>query len=145
MSGRSSDVGPIRAAGGIVAGIGANRGKIAIVRRRRYADEVALPKGKLDAGESEGEAALREVKEETGLSVTLRGLAGTAHYHVGDRPKTVVYFLMDATDEGPGHPRDSGEIEAVEWLTPHEAIAVLTHAEDRELIAQVFETARKPR
>ena len=38
----------IRAAGGIVSGVGSNRGKIAVVRRRRYGEEVGLPKGKLN-------------------------------------------------------------------------------------------------
>jgi len=129
---------PIRAAGGLIIGIGANAGKIAVVRRRRYQGEVGLPKGKLDKGESEAEAAVREVGEETGLSVKMRGPAGTTHYEVKGRPKTVVYFVMDADDKPSSGPRDTGEIEAVEWLTPAEAFAVLTHEEDRKLVAGFF-------
>ena len=137
-----SEKDPIRAAGGIVIGTGANSGKIAVVRRRRYSGEIALPKGKVDKGESEADTALREVAEETGLRVKMRGGVGETHYQVNGRPKTVLYFLMDASDENQGRPSDNEEIEAVEWLTPDQAIAALTHDEDRKLIAQIF-PARK--
>src|SRR3954468_12502906 len=120
MSGQTSDAGPIRAAGGIVAGVGSNFGKFAVVHRRRYRGEVALPKGKLDADEDEVGAALREVREETGLHVRVRGSAGATRYSVGNRLKVVTYFFMDVEDGAPPRPRDRKEILAVEWLTPAE-------------------------
>ena len=57
----------VRAAGGLVrrrnqSGVV----EIVLVHRPAY-DDWAFPKGKLDPGESEREAALREVQEETGL------------------------------------------------------------------------------
>src|SRR5918998_4427047 len=53
----------IEAAGGVVTG---DDGRVLLVHRPRY-DDWTLPKGKLDAGESFEDAALREVEEETGL------------------------------------------------------------------------------
>jgi 8-oxo-dGTP diphosphatase len=138
MATQSSE--PIRAAGGIVVGTGANRGKIAVVRRRRYHGEVGLPKGKVRKDETDAEAAVREVEEETGLRASLRQIADTTRYKVDGRPKTVTYFLMDAPEGTPAIPNDSEEIEAVEWLTPLEAIAALTHVEDRKLISRLFIT-----
>jgi 8-oxo-dGTP pyrophosphatase MutT (NUDIX family) len=142
MSEKSSEA--IRAAGGIISGVGSNSGKIAVVRRRRYSGEVGLPKGKLNKGETEAEAALREVEEETGLRTILRQAIGTTHYIVDGRSKTVTYFMMDAHDDAPARPHDSKEVQAVEWLTPVEAVAALTHDDDRELIARVFDIERKP-
>jgi len=130
----------IRAAGGIVRGTGSHHGKIAVVRRRRYKDEIGLPKGKVRKGETDSEAALREVGEETGLRVLLREPAGSTHYHVDGKPKTVTYFIMDALEDIPGSPNDLTEIEAVEWLTPQQAVQVLTHADDRTLLLNVFKT-----
>ena len=131
----------IRAAGGIVMGAVPNSGKIAVVRRRRYGGEVGLPKGKLDKGESEAEAALREVEEETGLRAKLLRAVGETTYTVDGRPKTVAYFMMEAAD-GAAKPKDTGEVEAVEWLTPREAMDTLTHDDDRELVARVFGLGR---
>src|SRR5262249_52527526 len=91
MGGESPEV--IRAAGGIVMGVRRNSGKIAIIRRRRHGGDIGLPKGKLKAGESEAEAALREVGEETGFRVAVRQAAGTTHYSVDGQPKAVAYFM----------------------------------------------------
>ena len=41
----------------------------AILLLRKYNGDWVLPKGKIEPGESHEEAALREVKEETGLNV----------------------------------------------------------------------------
>lgn len=134
---------PIRAAGGIVAGVGRNDGKIAVVRRKRYGGEVGLPKGKLNKGETEAEAAVREVEEETGIRVRLRAAVGTTQYNVDGRPKTVTYFMMDAPDDAPARPQDSTEVEKVEWLTPAEALAALTHDDDRALVTEIFKIGKR--
>jgi 8-oxo-dGTP diphosphatase len=137
MSEKSSKA--IHAAGGIICGVGSNTGKIAVVRRRRYGGDVGLPKGKVNHDETDSEAALREVEEETGLRAILRQRIGSTHYSVDGRPKTVTYFMMDARDDAPACPHDSKEVKTVEWLTPVEAVAALTHDDDRKLIARVFE------
>jgi 8-oxo-dGTP pyrophosphatase MutT (NUDIX family) len=129
---------PILAAGGIVLGVGRNGGKIAIVRRRRYAGEIALPKGKLRKGESETDAAVREVGEETGYTAKIREFAGTTRYRVGRIPKVVFYFLMGAEEEEGTGVIDEDEIAAIDWMTPAEAVAALTHRDDRELVAALF-------
>jgi 8-oxo-dGTP pyrophosphatase MutT (NUDIX family) len=129
---------PIRAAGGIVEGVGRNKGKIAVISRRRYKGEIALPKGKLNPGEDEKTAARREVEEETGIKAVLRERAGETRYGVGGRSKTVTYFLMEALSDAPTQPRDAEEVNSIEWLTPEDAIARLSHAEDKEMIERIF-------
>ena len=121
-----------------MVGGGRNQDKIALVCRRRYGGEIGLPKGHVNDGETEAEAALREVEEETGLRATLREAVGATHYTVGGRPKTVVYFLMTAPDDAPARPQDSKEVQAVEWLSPVDAIAALTHDNERALLRKVF-------
>jgi ADP-ribose pyrophosphatase YjhB (NUDIX family) len=131
---------PIRAAGGIVKGIGRNGGKIAVVFRNRYKDEAgepekSLPKGKLkvELGESEIEAALREVEEETGVKVVSGKYISRAEYKVDGREKIVDYFLMQAPNDSETRPKDK-EVSEVRWLTPSEAVVALTHENDRKLI-----------
>jgi 8-oxo-dGTP diphosphatase len=52
--------------------------KIVLIRRRNppYQNQWALPGGFVELGESVEEAAVREAKEETGLDVELKKLAG---------------------------------------------------------------------
>src|SRR5262249_28841819 len=128
----------ILAAGGILLGKGANKGRIAIVRRPRYGGEISLPKGKIKKGETEASAALREVREETGLEAKIKKYAGSTHYLLGDVLKVVSYFLMRAKGKEAVGSRDQEEVEAVEWTTPEQAVAMLTHEEDRALIRAVF-------
>jgi 8-oxo-dGTP diphosphatase len=80
-----------------------------------------FPGGKVDPGERFDEALLREVAEETGLDVTLDGVAGTAESDLPDR--RVVYLIMA------GHARGtevtlSEEHDACTWVAVRELPAM---------------------
>jgi 8-oxo-dGTP diphosphatase len=124
----------VRAAGGIVIrGDGSDR-RIAIVHRPKY-DDWTLPKGKLDDGETETDAALREVEEETGLRCRLGNNVGTVTYaDRSGRAKIVRYWTM-MPDEGTFTP--SNEVDDLRWETPRDAVDRLTYAHDRELLRSV--------
>jgi 8-oxo-dGTP diphosphatase len=122
----------VRAAGGIVW----RRGKggaveIVLVHRPAY-DDWSFPKGKLDQGETEAEAALREVQEETGLRCRLGRELGTSRYlDPKGRPKTVRYWEMAPTGGtlGPAH-----EVDDARWMPLAEARAALTYERDRRIL-----------
>ena len=120
----------VKAAGGLVR----RDGRIAVVHRPRY-DDWSLPKGKLDPGETWEEAALREVREETGLECTLGAeLSSTSYRDRKGRFKVVRYWLMDPVG-GEFAPND--EVDELRWLTPAEAAALLTYPRDKELAQEV--------
>ena len=107
-------------------------GQVLLVHRPRY-DDWTLPKGKLDPGETFEEAALREVREETGLRCTLGPeLASTEYRDNKDRPKVVRYWLMEV-EGGEFEPND--EVDAVCWLPVAEAAERLTYDRDADLVA----------
>ena len=119
----------VEAAGGVVLD---DDGRVALVHRPRY-DDWSLPKGKLDAGESFEEAALREVEEETGMRCRLLDELDPVEYrdHKG-RQKLVRYWRM-AVDEDPGFmPND--EVDELRWVQPEEAAALLSYSHDAELV-----------
>ena len=118
----------VRAAGGVVA----RDGLIVLVHRPRY-DDWTLPKGKLDAGESFEEAALREIEEETGIHARLVRELPETHYEVRGRPKVVRYWLMEVESDPGFVPND--EVDELRWLEPAQASALLTYERDRDVLA----------
>jgi 8-oxo-dGTP pyrophosphatase MutT (NUDIX family) len=125
----------VRAAGGLVfrAGVGGDA-EIVLVHRLAY-DDWTFPKGKLDPGESEPQAALREVEEETGLVCSLGREAGVTSYSdPAGRPKTVRYWEM--TPVG-GVLSPANEIDDARWVALAEATTQLTHARDRKLLREL--------
>ena len=93
----------IRAAGGVVRRRRADGGdEVVLVHRPAY-DDWSLPKGKLEDGEREEDAALREVEEETGLQCRLeRELATTRYRDARGRRKIVRYWRMRAGEGAAG-------------------------------------------
>lgn len=117
----------IRSAGGVLV----RDGRIAVVHRPHRQDW-SLPKGKLEPGESDEAAALREVLEETGFEAAIEQDLGTVGYTVDDgRPKTVRYYLMTAAAEAAELAED---VDEVVWLEPAAAAPLLTYATDREVL-----------
>ncbi len=95
-------------------------------------DDWSFPKGKLEAGEREEDAAIREVEEETGLRCRLgREVATTRYRDARGRAKTVRYWLM--TPIG-GHLAAANEVDRAEFVPFAEAVALLTYQRDRELL-----------
>lgn len=98
-------------------------------------DDWAFPKGKLNRGESEEEAALREVEEETGLRCRLDRELGITRYHDSrGRSKTVRYWEM--TPIG-GSLAAANEVDDALWVSVAEAPELLSYERDVELLAQL--------
>jgi 8-oxo-dGTP diphosphatase len=116
----------IRAAGGVVE----RDGRILVVHRARYEDW-SMPKGKLEPGETWEAAALREVWEETSLRCELGEYVGSSRYEVRGEPKEVRWFRMTSGDEA----RASNEVDAVRWVTPAEALELLSYERERDVVA----------
>ena len=101
-----------------------------LVHRPRY-DDWTYPKGKVDPGESDEDAARREVEEETGFRCALElELPSTRYVDGRGRPKLVRYWRMRIVG---GEFVANNEVDRIEWMTPQAARARLTYERDREL------------
>ncbi len=104
-----------------------------------------LPKGGVEPDETHAEAAVREVREETGHSAAIVAPLRPLSYSFLWRPdgvryhKTVHWFLMrwDGTPPGP----TDGEAGEVAWLAADDALGRLAHRSERDLVASALGAA----
>lgn len=114
--------------------------RVLLVHRPRY-DDWSFPKGGVEDGETIEDAALREVKEESGVvSRIIRKLSQVRYNYKTSRgktrPKVVHYFLMEAVG---GSPHATGEeADAVEWLNLDEAETRLSYEHDKHLLRSLL-------
>ena len=136
----------IQAAGGVVWRD--NSGSIEVVLCSRHQkgsiDLFVLPKGHVEHGERIEDAAVREVKEETGLAVRIESeVLPNIRYNVRSRensrssPKVVYFYLM--TEIGGNFLNHDEEFDEVGWFPIAEAEKLLTYDNHREVLAAVFE------
>ncbi len=117
----------IRAGGAIVPRRRDGSLELLLVHRPKY-DDWSFPKGKCADSESDEECALREVEEETNLSVRLGGELIATEYVSKGRPKRVRYWLAEA--QHPEAARAQNEVDEIAWLAPAEAEARLSYDRD---------------
>ncbi|HUK65829.1 MAG TPA: NUDIX hydrolase [Anaeromyxobacteraceae bacterium] len=125
----------ILAAGGLLWRRVSAGWRLAVVHRPRH-DDWSLPKGKLERGESFGEAALREVREETGAGARILRFAGLTFYLVGRRPKLAVFYEMQFEEDFEWEPGE--EVDEVAWLEPHRACERLHYPSERRLVLRAL-------
>ena len=132
-------------AGGIVIRFEGPTAQFVAGRRRRERDGATwtLPKGTPIAGETLEETALREVGEETGLTVRIVSPLDAIRYtfvqHGRRIHKTVHYFLMEPT--GGSLDLHDREFEEVRWISFEEAQGLLSFETERSLVGLAAERA----
>lgn len=100
---------------GIAAAIVVNEERVLMVRRRVSEGQLSwqFPAGEVEPGEAREEAAVRETREETGLTVTALKLLGERVH-----PKTGRLMSYTACDVlgGTAHVADTEELAEMAWV-----------------------------
>lgn len=121
-------------------GVAVRGGEVCVIRPRGRST-LALPKGGPVAGEDGAATAAREVREETGVTVSVREELGTVEYwyrRSGRRIfKTVRFYLCEYV-EGDTADHDHEVDEAV-WMPLAEAAERLSFPGERDMVARAIE------
>jgi 8-oxo-dGTP pyrophosphatase MutT (NUDIX family) len=99
-----------------------------------------LPKGLIEENEDEVTTAMREVREETGVSrVKLRGKVGLIKYQFGFRAKTfdkTVHFFLFETDQADA--KVGTEHDAMEWMPYEKALQTLSYPNEKDMLTKAW-------
>jgi 8-oxo-dGTP pyrophosphatase MutT (NUDIX family)/phosphohistidine phosphatase SixA len=108
--------------------------EVLIIYRKRY-DDWTLPKGKTEIGEPVPVCAVREVREETGVTIRLSVPLDSISYEAGNAGlKKVEYWggvVLDSVRRAP-----DTEIDVVSWLPVRAALGRLSYSHDHFLVQQ---------
>jgi 8-oxo-dGTP diphosphatase len=104
--------------------------EVAVIHRPRY-DDWSLPKGKVDPGETEPVAAVREVHEETGYTSHLGRRLAAVSYPVEQGIKKVRYWAARRID---GDFTPNAEVDELIWLPVTDAMKRLGYPHDRKVL-----------
>lgn len=132
---------PVLAAGAVCWRRRAKSVEVLLIARERHGD-VSLPKGKVDAGESLPQTAVREVAEETGYHVRLGVPLGTTTYTMpNERDKTVAYWAAEVpkSELERGRFTPSDEVQSMEWVPLAKAGKKLTYPRDGDVLQRFAE------
>jgi 8-oxo-dGTP pyrophosphatase MutT (NUDIX family) len=113
--------------------------EVALIQPRDR-DAWSLPKGLIERGETTEHAAVREAREETGLSGDILDRIDTIRYSYiakWETPptrifKVVTFYLSRFTGGDPAH--HDHEVDRVEWFPVREAIERATYPQEREIL-----------
>ena len=124
-------------------------GKFLVVRRAQppASGLFSLPGGVVELGETLTEALVREIAEETGMSIEPVALAGFREAIVRDRDDRVerhFVILCFAARWRAGEPELNEELSEARWIEPAELAGLATTAGLAEIVAAAYERLDPP-
>lgn len=103
--------------------------------RHRPGGYRSFPKGHVERGETERETAIREVMEETSVSISIvPDFRHVVYYTPAPAVEKEVVYFLGRTEQVYVHPR-RGEIAHVEWVPLRYADEYLTHDNDKKVLS----------
>ncbi len=112
----------------------------AILLLRKYNGDWVLPKGRVEKDEQIQEAALREVREETGVDAQVERYLGEIHYTYKENwdetnriHKTVHWYMMKSRNMDTVPQKEEGFVEA-KYVHMDKAVEIAKYHDEREII-----------
>jgi len=129
----------VTSAGGVVYRWDMNKALFLLLGSNRRGVH-CLPKGLIEPDEDEVTTAMREVREETGVSrVKLIGKIGSIKYQFGFRSKTydkTVHFFLFETEQADS--KVGSEHDFMEWLPYDRALETLSYPNEKEMLTKAW-------
>lgn len=121
-------------AGGIIVKNDGDGPKILVTQHSKHKGW-DFPKGHREIYETDEQAALREVEEETGIKAQILEKIGQTQYFYFEEGhkvlKTAVFYLMRYVTEGEA--TTAFEVSDMKWLAPDKVVTQLTFKDTKEL------------
>ena len=116
-----------------------------LLQRRRDTGQWALPMGKMELGETPSGCAIRETREETGITVQVTGLLGVFSDpgHIvayGDGEIRQEYEVILLARPLSGTPASNDEASDVRWVTPADLRSLDIHPTQRRQLGHYFDS-----
>lgn len=112
----------------------------AILLLRKYNGDWVLPKGKVEKGETHEQAALREVREETGVKAQIGKYLGEIHYTYKENwdeskgvHKIVFWYLMHAKNMDTIPQKEEGFVDA-KFIHVNRVADMARYTDEKEII-----------
>ena len=128
----------VEQAGGIAVRKNGGAWSVLLVRAKKDPTIWIFPKGHIEPGETSEQAALRETREEAGVSGDLVGPIGQPlEFQSGREPVRVQYYLIRATSES-----DESDGREKRWFSMDEAARQVSFDSARRLLDLARDTLR---
>ncbi|MPV50422.1 NUDIX domain-containing protein [Pseudactinotalea sp. HY160] len=133
---------PVHAAGALLWRLAGGHLEVLLVHRPGY-DDWSWPKGKLHKHETLPAAAVREVREETGVEAVLGRPLPTVRYVLGGGTPKVCWYWAATPAAGIDHstavPTTPEEVDEARWVEAVQALEMLTRRADRAPLMALLE------
>jgi 8-oxo-dGTP pyrophosphatase MutT (NUDIX family) len=107
-----------------------------------------FPKGHLESGERAEDAAMREVREETGIDdLALRGRIETIDWYFrfrGQLIHKICHFYLMETSQATTNPQHAEGITACRWVSFDDALSAISYANARKVLGRANEMITGP-